>query len=107
MARTSPPTGTVTFLFTDIEGSTRLWEQDAAGMEVALANHDAILRRAIETHAGHIFKTIGDAFCTAFSTPSDALSNLRPLGRAARCAFGWRSIRVSPSTATGTTSVAI
>jgi class 3 adenylate cyclase len=74
MARTSPPTGTVTFLFTDIEGSTRLWEEDPAGMEGALADHDAVLRQAIEVHAGHIFKTIGDAFCTAFSTPSDALA---------------------------------
>jgi predicted ATPase/class 3 adenylate cyclase len=74
MVHTSPPTGTVTFLFTDIEGSTRLWEEDPVGMEKALAEHDAALRRAIETHAGHIFKTIGDAFCTAFSTPSDALA---------------------------------
>lgn len=74
MVHTSPPTGTVTFLFTDIEGSTRLWEQNPVGMEKALADHDAILRHAIEHHAGHIFKTIGDAFCTAFATPSNALA---------------------------------
>jgi predicted ATPase/class 3 adenylate cyclase len=98
MARTSPPTGTVTFLFTDIEGSTRLWEQDAAGMEVALANHDAILRRAIETHAGHIFKTIGDAFCTAFSTPSDALAQRDLESQTARAG---REMRVRMALHTG------
>ena len=47
-----PPTGTVTFLFTDIEGSTRLWERDASAMQTALARHDEILRGAIEGHGG-------------------------------------------------------
>ena len=51
------PTGTVTFLFTDIEGSTRLWETDAAGMRDALARHDEVLRHTIERHDGHIFAT--------------------------------------------------
>jgi class 3 adenylate cyclase len=44
----SPPTGTLTFLFTDIEGSTRLWEHDAQAMQAALARHDELLRGAIE-----------------------------------------------------------
>lgn len=68
------PTGTVTFLFTDIEGSTKLWEDHPAQMKVDLAGHDGLLRRAIETNAGHVFKTVGDAFCAAFSFPSEAVS---------------------------------
>jgi predicted ATPase/class 3 adenylate cyclase len=69
----SPPTGTVTFLFTDIEGSTTLWEQDSCAMQVALARHDDLLRSAIESNGGHVFKTVGDAFCCAFPTAPDAL----------------------------------
>jgi predicted ATPase/class 3 adenylate cyclase len=69
-----PPTGTVTFLFTDIEGSTRLWERDAKAMHSALARHDAILHRVIEEQEGYVFKTVGDAFCCAFSTATDALA---------------------------------
>jgi predicted ATPase/class 3 adenylate cyclase/Tfp pilus assembly protein PilF len=69
----SPPTGTVTFLFTDIEGSTKMWEQDSSSMQVALARHDEILRRVTEEHGGYVFKTVGDAFCCAFSTATDAL----------------------------------
>jgi TolB-like protein/class 3 adenylate cyclase/Tfp pilus assembly protein PilF len=68
------PTGTVTLLFTDIEGSTRLWEAHAAAMRTALARHDALLRHCIGDHAGHVFKTGGDAFCAAFHTASDALA---------------------------------
>ena len=50
------PTGTVTFLFTDIEGSTRLWEKDRAAMQSALARHDALLRQCIEGHQGHVVR---------------------------------------------------
>ena len=67
------PEGTVTFLFTDIEGSTKLWEAQPEAMRLALARHDALLRDAIETHNGYVFKTIGDAFCAAFTTATDAL----------------------------------
>ena len=67
------PTGTVTFLFTDIEGSTKLWEKYPEGMKTALARHDEILRTAIEAHGGYVFKTVGDAFCAAFATAPDAL----------------------------------
>jgi predicted ATPase/class 3 adenylate cyclase len=69
----SPPTGTLTFLFTDIEGSTRLWEHDAQAMQAALARHDELLRDAIEERGGYVFKTVGDAFCCAFLTAPDAL----------------------------------
>jgi class 3 adenylate cyclase/DNA-binding XRE family transcriptional regulator len=68
------PSGTVTFLFTDIAGSTQLWEQHRAAMPAVLARHDALLRDAITTHGGQIFKTVGDAFCAAFVRASDALA---------------------------------
>src|SRR5438876_3657979 len=68
------PTGTVTFLFTDIEGSTRLWEQHPEAMRAALARHDALLRHAIEAHAGTVFKTMGDQFCAAFATAPAAVA---------------------------------
>jgi len=68
------PTGTVTFFFTDIEGSTQLWEQYPDAMKAALARHDALLHQAIETHNGHVFKTVGDAFYAAFASARDAVS---------------------------------
>ncbi len=67
------PTGTVTFLFTDIEGSTRLWERYPDAMRIALARHDELLRTAIERHQGYVFKTVGDAFCAVFSTTPEAV----------------------------------
>jgi predicted ATPase/class 3 adenylate cyclase/Tfp pilus assembly protein PilF len=67
------PTGTVTFLFTDVEGSTKLWERSPETMQRALARHDEILRRVTEERDGYVFKTVGDAFCCAFSTATDAL----------------------------------
>ncbi len=70
---TSNPSGTVTFLFTDVEGSTRRWEEHRDAMRDAMARHDAIVRTAIETHRGAIFTTAGDEFCSAFSSPRDAL----------------------------------
>jgi predicted ATPase/class 3 adenylate cyclase len=67
------PTGTVTFLFTDIEGSTTLAQQYPAALPALLARHHTILHEAIEAHHGHVFQIVGDAFCAAFSTASDAL----------------------------------
>ena len=67
------PAGTVTFLFTDIEGSTKRWEHQPQAMNAALARHDAILRSAIEANGGYVFKTVGDAFCAAFPAASQAL----------------------------------
>ena len=66
------PGGTVTFLFTDIEDSTRLWEEAPADMADALRVHDAIVRGTIERHGGYVFGTGGDGFCAAFSTAADA-----------------------------------
>src|SRR5262245_52391123 len=68
------PSGTVTFLFTDIEGSSRLWEQHPEAMRLALARHDTLLRAAIEASNGSVFKRVGDAVCAAFHAASDALA---------------------------------
>ncbi len=69
-----PPTGTVTFLFTDIEGSTQLWEEHAEPMRLALARHDALLREVIGRHNGYVFKTMGDSFFATFATAPAALA---------------------------------
>jgi predicted ATPase len=63
----------VTFLFTDIEGSTRRWEADADAMRVALATHDKALRSAIEAHGGFVFSHTGDGMAAAFSSPMSAV----------------------------------
>jgi LuxR family transcriptional regulator, maltose regulon positive regulatory protein len=68
------PTGTVTFLFTDIEGSTQLWEQHPQAMHAALARHDIILRQAVETRGGVVFKTVGDSVHAVFARAADALA---------------------------------
>lgn len=62
-----------TFLFTDVEDSSVLWERHPVAMRAALSRHDAILRDAAGRHGGVVFKTIGDAFCVAFTAPSEAL----------------------------------
>ena len=77
-----PRTGTVTFLFTDIEGSTRLWEKDPARMSAALAGHDALARNAVEAHGGTVVKTTGDGMYAAFDDPVGALNATVALQRA-------------------------
>src|ERR1700751_5356131 len=67
------PSGVVTFLFTDVEGSTRRWETDADGMRKALAAHDDVLCKAIEAHGGWVFKHTGDGVCAAFASPRSAV----------------------------------
>jgi LuxR family maltose regulon positive regulatory protein len=68
------PRGTVTFLFTDIEGSTPLWEQNPQATKAAIAQHNAILRQSIEANGGVVFKIIGDAFQAAFELATQGLS---------------------------------
>src|SRR5687768_14484254 len=68
------PSGTVTFLFTDIEGSTTRWERRPEAMQAALARHDALLRETIVSHGGHVVKTMGDAFHAAFGHALDAVA---------------------------------
>jgi len=67
------PSGIVTFLFTDVEGSTRRWEADADAMRTALAAHDQVLRQAIDSHGGWLFKHTGDGVCAAFASPRSAV----------------------------------
>ncbi len=67
------PSGTVTFLFTDVEGSTRLWANEPDAMKVALARHDDVIRHAVESRGGSVFSTAGDAFAAAFPRASDAI----------------------------------
>jgi predicted ATPase/class 3 adenylate cyclase/DNA-binding CsgD family transcriptional regulator len=68
------PSGTVTFLLTDIEDSTRLWEANPAYMAEAVQTHDAIVRSTIERHGGHVFATGGDGFSAAFSSAVGAVT---------------------------------
>src|SRR4051794_21254705 len=74
MAIPALPRGTVTFFYTDLEGSTRQWEQQPAAMRAAVDRHMTLLRRAIQAHLGHVFRTTGDGLCAAFTTAPDALS---------------------------------
>lgn len=67
------PEGVVTFLFTDIEGSTRRWESDPDVMRAALADHDKVLRTAIEANQGRMFKHTGDGMCAVFTSPKAAV----------------------------------
>jgi len=69
----APPSGTLAFFFTDIEGSTVRWDRDATAMTVALRRHDCLMREAIGANRGHVFKTIGDAFCAVFPTVDDGV----------------------------------
>ena len=70
----SPPTGTIIFLFTDIESSTSMWERDARRMQQALARHDEIIRATVEEHGGFVFKMVGDTCYAAFSEAPKALA---------------------------------
>jgi hypothetical protein len=80
---TELPTGTMTFLFTDIEGSTRLWEQHPEAMQAALARHDVLLRQAIESHGGPVL------FCLSppSARPGQRVGRYR---RSQRSAAPWR-----------------
>ncbi|WP_420716012.1 ATP-binding protein [Mycobacterium sp. 94-17] len=73
MSAEGPPSGVVTFLFTDVEGSTRRWEADADAMRAALVAHDEVLRTAIAAHGGFLFKHTGDGVCAAFGSPKAAV----------------------------------
>jgi len=67
------PSGTVTFLFTDIEGSSRLAQAHPKEWETLLERHHVILRESIESNNGYVFQVVGDGFCAAFHTPNDGL----------------------------------
>lgn len=73
MTGTALPSGLVTFLFTDVEGSTVKWEEDREAMSASLRVHDEILREEITARGGYVFTTAGDAFCAAFERPTEAV----------------------------------
>src|SRR5687768_3855313 len=81
------PAGTVTFLFTDVEGSTRLLQQHPVAYREAVARHHALLRAAVEAHGGAVFETVGDAVYAAFAQAPDAV---------AAALAGQRALRAGP-----------
>jgi class 3 adenylate cyclase len=91
LPRSRLPEGTLTFLFTDIEGSTQLWEQHPQAMPHALARHDAILREVIVAHRGMVFKTVGDSVHAVFVKAADALTAALAAQRALD-AVGWGDV---------------
>ena len=98
------PAGVLTFLFTDIEGSTRRWEADAEAMPAALAAHDELLRSAIEAHDGFLFKHTGDGVCAAFASPRSAVDAAVVAQRTLQLPVQWGWRPGKPSCATGTIS---
>ena len=68
-----PPSGTVTFLLTDLEGSTRMWEQDSGAMRAAMVRHDESSRRQSQQNNGYVFSRMGDGMAAAFATAGDAI----------------------------------
>jgi predicted ATPase/class 3 adenylate cyclase len=77
-----PPSGTVTFLLTDLEGSTRLWEQDPDAMKAAMVRHDELLEKTIAAHEGFVFARMGDGMAAAFAMAGDAVSAAAAIQRA-------------------------
>ena len=73
-AAIGPPTGTVTFLFTDIEGSTQRWDEFPNATRAALERHDVLMREVVADEGGYVFKTVGDAYCAAFATAGAGLT---------------------------------
>ena len=90
-APSARPTGTVTFLFSDIEGSTQHWERQRAAMPAVLRRHDELIDKAIEANGGHVFKKVGDAFCAAFWRAPDALAAAADAQRAL-AAEDWNTV---------------
>ncbi len=86
------PSGTVTFLLTDLEGSTRLWEQDPDAMKAAMVRHDELLEKAVSKNGGCVFSRMGDGMATAFATPRDAIS-AAVVFQQALAAESWRTLR--------------
>lgn len=70
----NPSRSTFTFVFTDVEGSSRLWEEDAGRMALALARHDTLMNDVFHGHGGHVFKMMGDSVCVAFPESEAALA---------------------------------
>ena len=99
-----PPSGVVTFLFTDIEGSTRRWETDADAMRAALLAHDEVLRTAIESYGGFLFSHTGDGVVAAFASPKAALDAAVTAQRRLELPVRMGIAKGKPNCATGITS---
>src|SRR5687768_6916677 len=100
------PSGTVTFLFTDIEGSTKLAQEYPDHWESMRDRHDAILKSAIESHNGHVFQTTGDGFCAGFHIARDALhSAIQSQLELAHEEWGESSVKVRMGIHTGKAEV--
>jgi predicted ATPase len=87
----------VTFLFTDVEGSTRLWEEDPDAMRVAVARHDEVVRGALEANGGYVFATGGDGFAAAFTRAADAVAAAQE-AQAALAQLGGVTVRMGINT---------
>jgi class 3 adenylate cyclase len=98
------PSGVVTFVFTDIEGSTRRWEADADAMRAALVAHDEVLRDAIELHGGFLFSHTGDGVVAAFASPRSAVKAAVAAQRTLELPVRMGLATVRPNCGTGTTS---
>jgi class 3 adenylate cyclase len=94
---------TVTFLFTDVEGSTVLWDRHPGAMRDALVEHDRLIRQAVDSHHGYVFSTAGDSFAVAFERVRDALDTALELGL--RKITGEVTLRVRAGIHTGETTV--
>ena len=94
----------VTFLFTDVEGSTRRWESDADAMRSTLVAHDKVLHTAIEAYDGFLFSHTGDGVCAAFGSPRWAVDAAIDAQREMSCLFGWASRPGRPNFGVRTTS---
>jgi predicted ATPase/class 3 adenylate cyclase len=86
------PSGTVTFLLTDLEGSTRMWEQDPTAMKAAMVRHDELLEKTIAASRGYVFSRMGDGMAAAFSTARDAIAAAAALQNALE-SEQWRTAR--------------
>src|SRR5215211_179629 len=103
---TNVPSGTVTFLFTDIEGSTRLAQEDPNQWESLRARHHTILQSAVDAQNGYVFQIIGDAFCAAFHTAKDGLNAVLEAQRQLQTeAWGETPIKVRMGLHTGSAEI--
>src|SRR4051812_16883999 len=87
---TQPPSGTVTFLLTDLEGSTRMWEQDPIAMKAAMVRHDEIVEKNIAANRGFVFSRMGDGMAAAFATAGDAVASAMAI-KGALAEENWRT----------------
>lgn len=99
------PSGTVTFLFTDIEDSTKLWQDHPNVMTIAHAQHDAVLREAIESNNGYVFQIVGDSFSAAFHNATDGLNATLKAQREFQSASDVSPLRVRIGLHTGTAEI--